>query len=136
MNLLHLCEDPIVVAILFGGIMILMCLVYYTQVFERPQCDWNKLVMVGLALFLSKPCMFAPNNNAIRIGFISMLFGCYIFNTICAARLMVLVTKIIYQPQVESFEEFISNGHELFGDQFTLQECLKLNQVMHFMNLI
>lgn len=127
-NIFYVCSDLRVWLICLIMAICVLGLAYIFQMFEHPQWDWNKIVINGLACFCGIPCMYKPKNNANRVLFISVLFGCLIFITTFTAVLMNYARKVFYAHQIQTVSEMINGDFTLAGDHFTFAELLQQNR--------
>lgn len=109
--------------------VMILCAAYFFQLFDRPQCDWNKLILDGFGLFMAASTTYTANTTSHRIAFVSVVFGCMLFDTVFLAMLIVWCQKRIYEPPFKSIGEIIDGGYDIGGDQFVLSKLLELNQV-------
>lgn len=128
-NFLYFCNDLYLAIAMFIVVLIVMIVAYVSQMMERIRCDWNELLIMGLAIWLNIPCTFAPKSIPVRVGYMSFLLAACTFCIHFTARLTIWVTQANYFPQFKSFEEIIDAGYSLSGDSFAFAKLSNMNNV-------
>lgn len=129
-NIFYLCNDPLVYLIPFMLGILVYCIGYYCEQFERhPKWDWFKFTINGFGCMLGMPCTYNPTITATRIGILLCLFSAIIFVSLISAALMQLVMTPILNPQIKSVQEIIAGSFKLVGNRFLIEKISQQKEV-------
>lgn len=122
--------DPAVIVILTLQGMIITFVAYFLQQFE-PKQKWDsfQISVNGVRCYFGLPCSYLPENNANRVLYISVLYGCIIFTTVLSTMIIKFFTTTVYDPQIRSIDEIIDGDFNLVGNQYILDEISRENRV-------
>ena len=130
-NILYLCNDPLVYAILTIIAVMLYSLGYFCQQFERfrPKWDWNQFAFNGFCTILGFPCCYNPKTTSNRLGFMGVLLGSIAFVCTLSSVLIELFITSILNPQVQSVQEIIDGNFKLVVDRFAFHKISQQTEV-------
>lgn len=130
-RLLNARRDPWAFVIFFIQSICLLLVAYFLQLLERPQLEWNQILIAGLACFIGAPApWYNPQHTGHRLAYGFVLLGSIVFTTTFLAFFMDFATGKFYAQQIRSIPEIISSEFILAGDQYTFMKLLQQNQVI------
>lgn len=96
--------------------------------------DWNKFVFNGVRCYFGFSCTYNPTNNVCRVGYAFVLFGGIIYATAFTALVIKLILIRMYEPQINSVQEFIDGRFSLVGNHIASRKIKVSYYFKIFMN--
>lgn len=126
-EIFHLYDDVFVWICCSIEVMMILCLAYYLQQFERhPKWDWHRLVINGMGYFCCLSRTYAPKTTANRILFTAVLLNAIVIDTFIIG---LFLNKMQLQKKDYSIDQILDGSYQLVGDPFTHQYLMEQNQV-------
>lgn len=108
--------------------IVVLCVAYWAQQFERTQWDWNKFLFAGIITFFGFPSTYQPQHSVNRMGFIFVLFGCTLWVTIVTAELTSFGVIRIFNVKIETITDVMQGDFDLAGDPFAISKLRKFDE--------
>lgn len=108
----------------------MLCAAYYVQQCEPPpRMDWHRIFINGFPMILGFSCQYHPKSDANRVLFAFYLMGATLFVIIINSVALSFITTPIFQPQIETIQEIVSNEFNFVGNKFVLMQLLQKPEV-------
>ena len=105
---------------------------YVIQLFEEEhpiKWDWHRITTVGFANSSGMSYPYEPKIAANRIFYGCCLFAGLIYSTVIGTYFLPLMVFPVYEDQIGSIEEIMTNGYKFVGDESAWKQLKTLNEV-------
>lgn len=128
-SIFYVCHDWRVFLTMFLSAFVVLGTLYVIQMFDdiHPKWDWHRLTIHCFSNMCGFPYTYQPKIIASRIYYACCLYGTLIFLIDFGVHYQVFMTNGIYENQLNSVDELITNDFALVGDSLALNHLEKRN---------
>lgn len=129
-NIFGLAKNPVLLVSLSIVLNILFtATTYFLQQFDDIKWDPIRIGLAWICCCTGFACGYKPIRISNRIFYSFSLFGSMIFAISYHSLFQHTLTKYLYNDQIGSIKDIISNSFELMGDEFALKNLVNQDEV-------